>query len=75
MTITRAIKIAKQQIAKNEEFIECVKEEDRKKPDHTKEQLGHKIYHIVITMAEGEVKTLKQIIKQLQIKRKKSSKK
>lgn len=75
MSVQKAIYIAKKTIKKDEQFVEEIREEERKNPDTSKEQLSASIHRIVIKLAENEIQTLQKIISELHLKQKKRTKK
>ena len=62
----RAIRIAKETINANEKFIKNVDDDKINHPDNSQEQLGTRLCTLVINMADGENKTLKEILKELE---------
>ncbi len=69
MTKQKAIKIAKEKIAKCTSFVKFLDEDEKQNPDLSDSKLVAKIRWIMKVVTEDEAKTLEQIIEQIDSKK------
>lgn len=65
MTLRKALVLAEIKIKVNEEYIDDLNRYDKENPDTSTDQIGARMYQVVIKMAESENKLLKEIIKEI----------
>lgn len=68
MTAKKAISIVKEKLQRSQQFIKEIDEENQKHPDNSLEQISNRMYLIITKMADGEINTLKKILKELETK-------
>ena len=64
----KAISIVKEKLQRAQQFINEINEENQKHPDNSLEQISNRMYLIITKMADGEINTLKKILKELETK-------
>jgi hypothetical protein len=65
MTKTKAIQIAKNRIKSNTKYINELENYDKENPDKSEDQIGARIYKLVIKIITSENLLLDQIIAEL----------